>query len=100
MARGATHVLGLDIGSQTIKAVELKLAGDVIRLLGHPVVLPTPEHAVSGGRIVDSAAVSEVLADLLSRNGFATKKVILSVGGRYRRRRADHRSAQNDRQGA
>lgn len=81
MARGATHVLGLDIGTQTIKAVELRLAGHEIRMVGRPVVLPTPEHSVSGGRVVDSAAVTEALGDLLSRNGFSTKKVIASVGG-------------------
>lgn len=81
MARGATHVLGLDIGSQAIKAVELRLAGHEVRMVGHPVVIPTPEHSVSGGRIVDSAAVSEALADLLSRSGFGVKKVVASVGG-------------------
>lgn len=81
MARGATHVLGLDIGTQAIKAVELKLSGHDVRLLGRPVVLPTPEHAVSGGRIVDTAALSEALVDLLSRNGFSTRKVVASVGG-------------------
>jgi type IV pilus assembly protein PilM len=81
MARGTTHVLGLDIGTQAIKAVELKLAGGEIRLLGRPVVMPTPEHAVSGGRIVDTAALGEALNDLLTRNGFGTKKVVVSVGG-------------------
>jgi type IV pilus assembly protein PilM len=81
MARGATHVLGLDIGTQVIKAVELKLAGGEIRLLGRPIVMPTPDHAVSGGRIVDTAALSEALTDLVSRSGFGVKKVIASVGG-------------------
>ena len=59
MARGATHVLGLDIGSQAIKAVELKLTGREIRMVGRPVVIPTPEHAVSGGRVVDSAELGQ-----------------------------------------
>lgn len=81
MARGATHVLGLDIGTQAIKAVELKLGGGEIRLLGRPIVVPTPEHAVSGGRIVDTAALGEALTDILSRNGLGTKKVVASVGG-------------------
>lgn len=81
MARGATHVLGLDIGSQAIKAVELRLAGHEIRMVGRPVVVPTPEHSVSGGRIVDSAAVTEALAEVLSRSGSGTKKVVASVGG-------------------
>jgi len=81
MARGATHVLGLDIGAIAIKAVELKLAGHEIRMVGRPVVMPTPEHAVSGGRVVDTAAVSDALTELMSRNGFSTNKVVASVGG-------------------
>lgn len=81
MARGATHVLGLDIGSQTIKAVELRRMGREIHMIGRPVVIPTPEHSVSGGRIVETAAVSEALQELLSQNGFKTRNVVASVGG-------------------
>jgi len=81
MARGATHVLGLDIGSQTIKAVELRRMGREIHMIGRPVVIPTPEHSVSGGRIVETAAVSEALQELLSQNGFKTHNVVASVGG-------------------
>lgn len=81
MAKGATHVLGLDIGTEAIKAVELKLDRGEIRLVGRPVVVPTPTNSVSGGRVVDSAAIVEALGRLLSSNGFSTKKVIASVGG-------------------
>lgn len=81
MAKGATHVLGLDIGTEAIKAVELKLDRGEIRLVGRPVIVPTPAHSVSGGRVVDSAAVVEALNRLLSSNGFSTKKVVASVGG-------------------
>jgi type IV pilus assembly protein PilM len=81
MPKGSTHVLGLDIGTEAMKAVELRLVGTEIRLIGRPVVIPTPQHSVSGGRIVDSAAVAEALGQLLSSNGFTTKKVVASVGG-------------------
>lgn len=82
MAKGATHVLGLDIGTDAMKAVELKLDRDgTLRLMGRPVVIPTPAHSVSGGRIVDSAAVVEALDEVLSSNGLGTKKVVASVGG-------------------
>lgn len=81
MARGATHVLGLDIGTQAIKAVELRLAGGEVRLVGRPHVIPTPEHSVSGGRIVDVPAVTEALTELITNNGFGTRKVVASVGG-------------------
>lgn len=81
MAKGATHVLGLDIGTEAIKAVELKLDRGEIRLVGRPAIVPTPTHSVSGGRVVDSAAVVEALDRLLSSNGFSTRKVVASVGG-------------------
>jgi type IV pilus assembly protein PilM len=81
MARGATHVLGLDIGTQAIKAVELRLAGGEVHLVGRPVVIPTPEHSVTSGRIVDVPAVTETLTELLAEYGFGTRKVVASVGG-------------------
>lgn len=81
MARGATHVLGLDIGTEAIKAVELKLVGDEIRLIGRPAVVPTPVNAVSGGRILDTPAVLEAITQLIDDNGVACNKVVASVGG-------------------
>jgi len=36
MGRGASHVLGIDIGSETIKAVELRRKGQDIVLEGRP----------------------------------------------------------------
>ena len=65
MAKGATHVLGLDIGTQAIKAVELKLVGNSVRLLGEPVVIATPAQSVAAGRIVERQAVAEALAEML-----------------------------------
>lgn len=81
MARGATHVLGLDIGTEAIKAVELKLVSGEIRLMGRPVVVPTPQHSVSGGRIVDTPAVAEALARVIETGGFGCHKAVASVGG-------------------
>ncbi|MFO8079366.1 MAG: type IV pilus assembly protein PilM [Armatimonadota bacterium] len=81
MARGATHVLGLDIGTAFIKAAEIQLRGDEFHVVGRPAVIPTPEGAVRGGVIVDAPAVAEVLREIRARYGAKTKKVIASVGG-------------------
>lgn len=81
MARGQHHVIGLDIGNCSIKAVELQRAGAGVQLLGRPVIVPTPERSVEGGVIVDSAAVADALREAVEAGGFKTKKVIASVGG-------------------
>jgi type IV pilus assembly protein PilM len=81
MARGATHVLGLDIGTAFIKAAEIQLRGDEFHVVGRPAVIPTPEGAVRGGVVVDAPAVAEVLKEIRARYGAKTKKVIASVGG-------------------
>jgi type IV pilus assembly protein PilM len=81
MARGHRHVVGLDIGSSAIKAVELKRSGSAIELIGRPAVVPTPPRSVEGGVIVDTTAVAGALADVLAMGGFKTRQVIASVGG-------------------
>jgi type IV pilus assembly protein PilM len=81
MARGATHVLGLDIGTQTIKAVELRLRGQEVTLIGRPAVIPTPPGSVVGGRVVDEDAVTQAILDAAAEHRFGVKKVIASVGG-------------------
>ncbi len=81
MARGATHVLGLDIGTQTIKVVELRLSGQDVVLVGQPAIVPTPTGSVVGGRVVDEEAVSQALMQAVSEHRFGVKKVVASVGG-------------------
>lgn len=81
MPRGQYHVIGLDIGNCSIKAVELQRTGAGIEVLGRPVIVPTPERSVEGGVIVDSAAVAEALREAVELGGFKTKKVIAAVGG-------------------
>lgn len=81
MARGATHVLGLDIGTAFIKAAEIQLRGDEFHVVGRPAVIPTPEGAVRGGVVVDAPAVAQALQEIRARYGARIKKVIASVGG-------------------
>lgn len=81
MAKGATHVLGLDIGTTAIKAAELQLRGGEVYLVGRPAVLPTPEGAVRGGVVVEALEVADVLRELKSVYGIGCNKVVASVGG-------------------
>ncbi|MEA3399979.1 MAG: type IV pilus assembly protein PilM [Armatimonadota bacterium] len=81
MAKGATHVLGLDIGTAFIKAAEIQLRGDEYHVVGRPAVIPTPENAVRGGVVVDAPAVAEALEEIRVRYGAGVKRAVASVGG-------------------
>ncbi len=81
MARSATNIVGLDIGGEAIKAVQLHKTGEGLRVVGRPGYVPTPRGSVSGGVVVDEEAVSSILAEMVSDCGFTTKNVVASVGG-------------------
>jgi type IV pilus assembly protein PilM len=81
MAKGATHVLGIDLGTQTTKVVELQLSGQDIALPTLPVIVPTAEGAVQDGQVVNADAAAETLRHALSLARFSTKDVIVSVAG-------------------
>ncbi len=81
MAKGATHVLGLDIGNDSIKLVELTLTRAGVRLASEPVIVATPAGAVSGGVVVDPAAVADVLRTALAEKRVGVRKAVVSVGG-------------------
>lgn len=81
MAGGATNALGLDIGDDAIKAVQLRKTKQGLQLVGRPASVRTPEGTVAGGVVVDGEAISETLADIVSSYEFTTKDVIASVGG-------------------
>ncbi len=72
-------MIGLDIGSSAVKAVELKASGR-----GHRVTAfgshPLPPDAIVDGAIMDGAAVADSIKRLLGR-GFKTKEVATSLSG-------------------
>lgn len=79
MARRYTHVLGLDIGSDSTKVVEARVGRDGAELVGIPAVFKTPPQTVQGGVIVEPQAVGAAIKEHLA--GCSTKKCMLSVGG-------------------
>ncbi|MBF0180062.1 MAG: type IV pilus assembly protein PilM [Magnetococcales bacterium] len=79
---GAHHktTVGLDIGTTSIKAVELRRSGSGWSL--HRIgAKPLPPKAMAGGKIKDKATVTQAIRDLWSEARFSSKRAAISVGG-------------------
>ena len=80
LGKASKPVVGLDIGSSAVKAVELKPAGK-----GHKVVAfgsePIPPDSIVDGAIIDSSAVADAIKRLFSNKAFKTKDVAASLSG-------------------
>jgi len=74
-------VVGLDIGSSAVKAVELKPAGKGFRVAAYGEE-PVPADAIVDGAIIDAAAVAEAIRQVFERNkAFKGKDVCASLSG-------------------
>ena len=80
MAKKLSSVLGVDIGSQTIKLAEVKLLGGkpTVTALG---MAMTPEGAVDHIGIHDLDGVSNVLKQLCASTGASVGDVVVSIAG-------------------
>lgn len=74
----ATRVVGLDIGSFAVRAVELTLSGGGATLERFAQVT-LPIGAVRDGEVVDAATVSATVRRLWSEGGFKSKRVVIGV---------------------
>jgi type IV pilus assembly protein PilM len=78
--RRAKSLVGLDIGSSAVKAVELKPAGK-----GHKVTAfgsePVPPDSIVDGAIIDGAAVADAIRRLFEGRGIKTRDVVASLSG-------------------
>ncbi|MFA4014941.1 MAG: hypothetical protein RUDDFDWM_000007 [Candidatus Fervidibacterota bacterium] len=75
------NVVGLNIGSRFIKAVELRHGrGGVIEVsaLG---IAPTPEAALAAGEILQPDAVVDALKELLREAGIRAKDTVVTIAG-------------------
>jgi type IV pilus assembly protein PilM len=79
IARDMT-VLGLDIGTNLIKVVEMRAARGSLQLLNLG-IRPTPPEVIANGVIVDPAALGNAIRGLLQAQGIRTRDVIASVAG-------------------
>jgi type IV pilus assembly protein PilM len=76
MAAGT--LIGLDIGANSIRAVETRRRGDG-QLITNFGTVPLPKGAVVGGVIRDDKIVTAALRHLWSTSRFRTRKVVLGV---------------------
>jgi len=79
IARDMT-VLGLDVGTNLIKVVEMRAARGSLQLLNLG-IRPTPPEVIANGVIVDPAALGSAIRGLLQAQGIRTRDVIASVAG-------------------
>ncbi len=76
----ATPIIGVDIGSSTIKVAQFKRDKNGLSLVNFGVV-PTPEGSIEEGKIAKGDVISEALGSLLSLHSFVGKRVSASVSG-------------------
>jgi type IV pilus assembly protein PilM len=74
-------VVGLDIGSSAVKAVELRPAGRGYRVTAYATE-PLPADSIVDGAIIDSTAVADAIRRVFaSRKAFKSKDVCASLSG-------------------
>src|SRR5919106_439153 len=73
-------VVGLDIGSSAVKAVELKPAGKGFKVTAFAVE-PVPPDSIVDGAIIDGTAVADAIRRLFENKAFKTKEVAASLSG-------------------
>ena len=73
-------LVGLDIGSSAVKAVELKTTGNGYRVaaLGSE---PVPPDSIVDGAIIDGGVVSDAIRKVFENHGIRTKEVAASLSG-------------------
>lgn len=80
MAKKLSSVLGIDIGSQSIKVCEIRTQGrePIVTALG---MIDTPEGAVDFNAIYNTDAVSAALKQLLSQAGVSVGQAVVTIAG-------------------
>jgi type IV pilus assembly protein PilM len=73
-------VVGLDIGSSAVKAVELKTSGRVHRV-GAYAIEPIPVDSIVDGAIMDAVSVADAIRRVFERAGVRTRDVAASLSG-------------------
>ena len=73
-------VVGLDIGSSAVKAIELKATGKTYKVAAFATE-PVPPDSIVDGAIIDGTAVAEAIRRVFEQNAFKTKDVAASLSG-------------------
>jgi type IV pilus assembly protein PilM len=75
-----SELVGLDIGTSSVKAIQLRRARNSIRLLELGMARIHPETIVDG-MIMDAGTVSRAIRQLFEENNIGVKDVVVSVSG-------------------
>ncbi|MCX7780939.1 MAG: type IV pilus assembly protein PilM [Negativicutes bacterium] len=78
--RRPASVLGLDIGTTSLKLAEVRLADPPV--LKTYSIVDLPPHAVEDGRIMDEEAVGNVLRRAVAASGSTCRDVVVAATGR------------------
>ena len=79
---GAKSVVGLDIGSHSVKAVELTRKGRSAEFeLSHLGVAPLPPEAIVQGAFLNSAGIVDAIREAVEKAKIRTKQVAAAVSG-------------------
>jgi type IV pilus assembly protein PilM len=76
----AKAVVGLDIGSSAVKAVEMKQTGKTFRVSAFGTE-PVPPDSIVDGAIIDAGAVAEAIRRVFENKAFKSKEVAASLSG-------------------
>jgi type IV pilus assembly protein PilM len=80
LTKKSKPVVGLDIGSSAVKAVELKPAGKSYKVMAVGVE-PIPPDSIVDGAIIDGTAVADAIKRLFENKAFKSKDVAASLSG-------------------
>jgi type IV pilus assembly protein PilM len=80
LGKSKKAVVGLDIGSSAVKAVELKAAGKGFKVVAFA-IQPVPPDSIVDGAIIDGAAVADAIRRVFENKAFKTKEVAASLSG-------------------
>lgn len=76
----AKPIVGLDIGSSAVKAVELRPSGRSYKVVAFGSE-PIPSDTIVDGAIIDAGAVAEAIKRCLDENKIKTREVVASLSG-------------------
>lgn len=76
----AQSVVGIDIGTAHVRAVEVRNPGKIRPTVLRYHEVPLPSGAVSGGEVLEPHTVAAALKALWSSGGFRSRQVVLGMG--------------------
>ena len=76
----AKNIVGVDVGSRSLRAVEVSDVTSARPTVVRHAEVPLPEGAASRGEVLEPQTVASTLRQLWSKGGFSSKQVVLGMG--------------------